>query len=119
MAKFVCEFDTVEKTVAVTKDGNAVADVRGFEVYPSYMDDDDYCVRVVQGTFDEAEKLSTMVVMCASVAGEDKAVEVKSEKEWEKAKADLHMAAPGLTKPAPETPARSLAKAIASARKGE
>jgi hypothetical protein len=115
MAKFVCEFDTVEKTVSVTKDGEALADVRGFEIYPSYMDDDDYSCRVVQGAVDEAEKLSTMVVMCASADGET-VKEGKDEAAIKALAADLPRP---LTKPAPVTPAKSLAKAIATLTKGK
>lgn len=64
MAKIVIEFDTVEKTVAVTRDGVAVANVVGATV--GRYCDDEYGCELCLAEKDEAHDVRTYTRICAA-----------------------------------------------------
>jgi hypothetical protein len=71
MAKVVAQFDTVEKTLTVTEDGKAVANVYGAEFCRGYSYDGDevpYCCSVMTMTEDADNKLMRMTRLTAAEA---------------------------------------------------
>lgn len=70
MAKIVCEFDTVAKTMAVTMDGKAVDNVMGCSLYKNY--DGEYSCTVSTGETNKDEKTTKVSYLYASESIEGK-----------------------------------------------
>jgi len=66
MAKINVEFDTVEKTMAVSMDGTPMPNVAGVTMFLNYGDDDEYCCELVQVSKDEAHDTRVVTRTCAS-----------------------------------------------------
>lgn len=65
MAKISVEFDTTEKTLSCSIDGQAVADVMECS-FGRYMDEDDFRCSITTRAEDEANDMRTYTHMCAS-----------------------------------------------------
>lgn len=66
MSKINIEFDTVEKTLSVTKDGAVLTDICYATVYKSYEGDGKFCLSVESEQKDEEQKTATRTVIYAS-----------------------------------------------------
>lgn len=71
MAKINIEFDTVEKTMVCTKDGETVANVVGAYLGCMYDDPDEYCCEVTTMVKDDANDMRVMTRLVASANGEE------------------------------------------------
>jgi len=70
MAKLTCEFDTVEKTCKIMKDGATIEKAHGLEIYPSYDGKDKFSCRIYISEYDEKSEIHTTTYMSASKTGE-------------------------------------------------
>ena len=68
MAKVLIEFDTVDKTLAVSIDGTAVENVVCANVSQGYPREDEYCCEIVSGTKDRDNDIRTWTRVSASQA---------------------------------------------------
>jgi hypothetical protein len=55
-------YDTETKKVSITRDGVEVKDFRTLEIYPSYMEDDEFHLRLGEEKYEEDEKKKIRVV---------------------------------------------------------
>lgn len=70
MAKFIAEFDTNEKTLVLTKNGEAMANVVGVNFGCSWDDKDEFCCDIVMATKDEADDIRTYTRLSANEKGD-------------------------------------------------
>lgn len=66
MAKISCEFDTKEKTLAVTIDGKAVDNVYGVNLAKGYSDESGFYCDVMTLSEDKENDIRTMTRLMAS-----------------------------------------------------
>ncbi|MBY0525592.1 MAG: hypothetical protein K2R98_19460 [Gemmataceae bacterium] len=66
MAKINVEFDTKDKSLSVSMDGKAMANVAGISLYQSYDDEDEFRCNVVMATKDDTNDIRTVTSIYAS-----------------------------------------------------
>lgn len=77
MAKFIAEFDTKEKTLTLTKNGEALANVVGASFGCSWDDKEEFCCDIVMATKDEADDIRSYTRLSANESGDLVAQETK------------------------------------------
>lgn len=72
MAKVAVSFDTNDKTLSVTIDGKAVADVYGVDIYRCFDTDSEYRCSIMSETKDPVHDMYTQTRLYASKSTEAK-----------------------------------------------